>query len=131
MNRKTVMVIVVLVALMVGWGAGWFYYTELPKLKSKQAVKKQQEFISKSVCKGQVSNIKPGELTLKIQTSADKSLEGKELSFKVDKETTIQEGNRIIKLDPSEIQKLISPGTEIDLMQSEGRAMAIHWAAKK
>lgn len=143
---KRMAVILVSMTLVVGVGLGvlghWFFAEKLPRDRAMAAAKKQQEEMNKMVRSGEVVSVSKSDVTVKVQNSGDQDLLDKVISFRVDPNTTIQQGSELLNPnrqgDKIDITKYLVKGTRVDVLgrdiEGEDRnkteaAVAIHWIA--
>ncbi|GBF34102.1 hypothetical protein DCCM_3214 [Desulfocucumis palustris] len=131
--KKATLALAVAAILVLGvlLGAGGMYYFDeiYPVQKTQRMIAKQKEKMDKMVRSGVITDVKPGEITLKVDQAGDNSIKGKEITVKVDPETTLQEDSKIIDgHNTVSLADTLKPGMKIDVMDNNGRALAIHWS---
>lgn len=124
------------VIFIVGVGLGvlgyWFLADKLPQNRAIAEAKKQQEELNRMVRFGLITAVKPDEITIKVERSGDSAVQaGKEYTIKVDAGTAIQEGMSLINRpgqgSAPDMTKLIKAGMKVDVLEKNGRAVALHW----
>jgi len=134
--RKPIVAVLIANSLLIGVAFGGFgmYYVKFiaPHNKVQAIVQKQQKELEKSVRSGEVLNVKPEELTMKVESSGESSLIGKELVVKVDDQTTFQAGMNLLNKpgEAVDMTKHLKPGQKVDVMERDGLAAAVHWSAQ-
>lgn len=133
---KRYLYFVLSVTFIAGIGLGvlghWYFSEKLPHERAMTEAKKQQEEMNRMVRSGLVTAVKSNEITLKVETSGDTTVEtGKKITLNVDEKTTLQEGmnllNRPGQGSAPDVTRLIKPGMHVDVLDRDGRAVAIHW----
>lgn len=142
--RKGLFVLSLAGALIVGGGAGaygdhYFSITRPQNIAMSQA-QKQQEKLNEMVRHGNVTDVKPNQLTMKVTKAGIKALEGKTITLSVSPYCNIQAGQESVNKpgQPVDITKYLKVGQEIDVLDEETKgdkgesihqAVAIHWNA--
>jgi len=136
MLRKPVVAAIVALTFIAGivLGAGGMYYAKIvmPEKKVKMIAEKQQEELNRMVRSGEVVSVYPDQLTMKVENSGENTLEGRELTIKIDERTKVQEGMRLLNKtgEVIDLTKRLKPGQKVDVMERDGRAVTVHWSAK-
>ncbi|HHW44114.1 MAG TPA: hypothetical protein GXX25_09985 [Desulfotomaculum sp.] len=131
--RKSVLAVIVIASLIVGAGLGagghWYLADHRPKVKMMEMAKKQQEQLNKMVRSGEVTDVKPDEITLKVQRSGDPQFEGKAITVKTDRYTNVQEGMNFVSKpgQATDLSRYLKPGMQVDLLVNGDKALAVHW----
>ncbi|SFR06945.1 hypothetical protein [Desulfoscipio geothermicus] len=129
--RKTILIAILtfIVGTFSGVCGHWYFTDYMPEVKLKKAATEHQEKLNQMVRSGKVLAVKPNELTIKVENSGDKEFEGKEITIKIDSNTTIQEGMDILSKPGTafDLTSKLKKGMYVDLMVEEDKALAIHW----
>ncbi len=134
--RKQIVAILIAGSLLIGifLGAFGMYYVKFiaPYKKVQAIVQKQQKELERSVRSGEVLDVKPGEFTMRVESSGESSLIGKELVVKVDDQTTFQAGMNLLNKpgEAVDMSEYLKPGQKVDVMERDGLAAAVHWSAQ-
>lgn len=128
--KKSVLVIIVIASLLVGFaggfGGGYYKFVHAPKVEAQEAAKKQQEELNKMVRHGEVVSVEPDKLTMKVEKGGGDI--GKTITAKVTEYTSAQIGMGFVnkpgeKLD---LTKWFKQGDSVDMLYKDGQAMALH-----
>ncbi len=131
MSKKAVVLLIVF-ALLIGGGVGFwggkYYYIDRPEKLAMEEVKQQQRELDSMVRHGEVVSVKSNEVTLNVTQSGDKAKEGKTITVTIDSDTNVQNGAELLK-NPVDLTKYLKPGTVIDVLERDNKALAIYWEA--
>jgi len=145
MNKSNSKVLLMLACFILGVGTGilsyWYFGFKAPANKAMAIAKARQEQMNKAVRSGKLVSIGDDGIVVSVERSGDPDLVGKEVLFKIEPDTTIQQGLEIIvpkqKGEKVDLGKYISPGKEVNVLaraldgadgnKLEG-AVAIHWS---
>ncbi len=133
--QKSIIVGIITFIIGIGIGASghWYFTDHLPEARIEQAALDHQKEINQMYRAGKVLDVKPNEITIKVENSGDEAEEGKEITVTTDADTSIQEGMEFLST-PGQTYDLttrLEEGMQVDLMVQDGKALAVHWAEKK
>ena len=132
--KKTVVIIILslVVGALLGACGHWYFTDYIQQVKLDKAAMAQQEKLNQMVRTGKVVNVKPNELTLKVEISGDKKLEGKEITVKTNKDTSIQEDSNFLS-EPGtafDLTSKLKKGMNVNLMVQGENAVAVYWESR-
>lgn len=132
--RKKVLAAVAVFSVLAGISLGvlghWLFTEKLPRDRAMAVAKKQQEEMNRMMRSGEVTDVKPDGITLKVNRSGDPAVEvGTELTLRVDAGTTVQEGMNMLKRPGQEVDvtRYVKRGMKVDVLERDGRALVVHW----
>ncbi|QGP94137.1 hypothetical protein MGLY_35620 (plasmid) [Neomoorella glycerini] len=135
--RKGILTLIIVAAFVIGaiTGAGGMYYGKivLPMRKAEAMARQQREEFDRMIRRGEVTGVKPGELTVKVEKSGDPAIVGRVITVQLDERTSYQEGMGFLNLMGEEIDatRYLKPGMKVDLLVKDGKALAVHWEKPK
>lgn len=136
MSKKlavNLMVLTFCVGSFFGVFIHWLFVDHMPQVRMMEMAKKQQEEMNRMVRFGNVTAVKPTEITVSIERSGDPKVKrGSVVAYKTDNMTTLQEGsNPISKPEQSaDLTQYIKPGMHVDVLDKGGMAIAVNWNAQ-
>lgn len=125
--KKSIALIAIALITGIFSGAGGMYYriNIYPEQQVQRMLEKQETQMREMVRSGEVIDVKTDEIKIKVEQSSKESLKGKELAVKINKDTTVQEGMKI--LENVDIANRLKPGMRVNVMEKNGTALVVHW----
>ncbi|WP_434577049.1 hypothetical protein [Thermoanaerobacterium thermosaccharolyticum] len=128
--KKLVLVLAFILTLGLGFGggfyAGYYKYVKQPQIAAQEQAKKQQEELNKMVRHGEVTDVKPDEITVKVQKGGGDI--GKTITATINQYTSVQIGMNFVNKpdETTDLTKYFKKGDSIDMIYKDGQAMALH-----
>ncbi|MFU0783786.1 MAG: DUF5666 domain-containing protein [Thermoanaerobacterium thermosaccharolyticum] len=128
--KKLVLVLAFILTLGLGFGggfyAGYYKYVKQPQIAAQEQAKKQQAELNKMVRHGEVLDVKPDEVTVKVQKGGGDI--GKTITAKINQYTSVQIGMNFVNKpdETTDLTKYFQKGDSIDMIYKDGQAMALH-----
>jgi hypothetical protein len=128
--KKLMLAVIFVLTLGLGFGggfyAGYYKYVKQPQIVAQEQAKKQQAELNKMVRHGEVLDVKPDEVTVKVQKGGGDI--GKTITATINQYTSVQIGmNFVNKPDEvTDLTKYFQKGDSIDMLYKDGQAMALH-----
>lgn len=128
MNKKIIALITVgvfVIGLGIGYGGSYYQYVHYPQKQAEARAKEQQEKLNKMVCRGDVVEVKPTQISINVQEGEET---GTVLPLKINEYTSIQVGQSFVNKygDPVDLTKWFKQGDYIDAIVKDGQAFALH-----
>lgn len=126
-------VIAAFFGIFVGAVGHWYLAVKVPRDRAHALAKKQQEEMNRMVRSGEVISVGQDEIKVLVEKSGDPELVGKEVVFRIDSGTTIQQGTELLNPNQQgekvDLAKYIVPGKKVNVLARDDRALAVHWEA--
>ncbi|WP_027718094.1 hypothetical protein [Desulfovirgula thermocuniculi] len=128
--RKGILALVVIASLLVGaaagFGGGYCKYVYVPKKQAMEMARKQEEELNKMVRHGEALEVKPEEITIKVEKGGGDI--GQNITARVNEYTTVQVGMGFVSRpgEKPDLTKWFKPGDKVDMLYRDGQALALH-----